>query len=103
MHLFPDLLEEHPAIGQASNTPKEESVVGPLGFEPRTDGLKVSGSSLKTAGAKHLKNARNCRFQLKTAGKTQVSGHLPDTKYDKYDAYEKGGNAGSQAKRAHMC
>ena len=22
---------------------------GPLGFEPRTDGLKVSGSSLKTA------------------------------------------------------
>ena len=49
MHLFPDLLEEHPAIRQASNTPKEESVVGPLGFEPRTDGLKVSGSSFKTA------------------------------------------------------
>ena len=23
--------------------------MGPLGFEPRTDGLKVSGSSLKTA------------------------------------------------------
>ena len=34
-------------------------VVGPLGFEPRTDGLKVSGSSFKTAG------------------KTQVSGHFP--------------------------
>ena len=38
-----------PAIGEACNTPKEESLVGPLGFEPRTDGLKVSGSSLKTA------------------------------------------------------
>ena len=38
-----------PAIAEACNTPKEESLVGPLGFEPRTDGLKVSGSSLKTA------------------------------------------------------
>ena len=28
----------------------DSKVVGPLGFEPRTDGLKVSGSSFKTAG-----------------------------------------------------
>ena len=31
--------------------------MGPLGFEPRTDGLKVSGSSLKTA-AKRTETAR---------------------------------------------
>ncbi len=34
-------------------------VVGPLGFEPRTDGLKVSGSSFKTAG-KTQETARTC-------------------------------------------
>ena len=47
-----------------------DSLVGPLGFEPRTDGLKVSGSSLKTAPKQHgkrTKNARKCRFQAKTA------------------------------------
>ena len=43
-----------------------DSLVGPLGFEPRTDGLKVSGSSSK----------RRQRAS-KTVGKTQVAGHLP--------------------------
>ena len=64
--------------------------MGPLGFEPRTDGLKVSGSSRKTAPKQHgkcTKNSRNCRFQAKRARHNAVSAHLPDTKYDKYDAY----------------
>ena len=42
-------------------------VVGPQGFEPWTDGLKVSGSSFKTARKTH-ENARNCRSQQETAG-----------------------------------
>ena len=65
--------------------------MGPLGFEPRTDGLKVSGSSLRTAPKQpqnSVKSQENAGKQLKTAGKRQVSGHLPDTKYDKYDACE---------------
>ena len=59
-------------------------MVGPLGFEPRTDGLKVSGSSFKTARKTH----ETAGLSRKQQGQTQVSGHLSDTKYDKYDAYE---------------
>ena len=80
-------------------------MVGPLGFEPRTDGLKVSGSSLKTAPKQHgkcTKNARKCRFQAKRARNNAVSAHLPDTKYDKYDAYG-GCKLRSQAKTVHVC
>ena len=72
--------------------------MGPLGFEPRTDGLKVSGSSFKTARKTH----ETAGLSRKQQGQTQVSGHLSDTKYDKYDAYE-GWKRRSQAKRAHMC
>ncbi len=32
--------------------------MGPLGFEPRTDGLKVSGSSFKTARKTHEKRTK---------------------------------------------
>ena len=35
-----------------------------------------------------VKSQENAGKQLKTAGKRQVSGHLPDTKCDRYDAYE---------------
>ena len=35
--------------------------MGPLGFEPRTDGLKVSGSSTKGAPKGHQKGAKNSR------------------------------------------
>ena len=40
-------------------------VVGPLGFEPRTDGLKVSGSSFKTAGKQQGKRRSQATFQPK--------------------------------------
>ena len=36
----------------------DSKVVGPLGFEPRTDGLKVSGSSLKTASKQPQKTGK---------------------------------------------
>ena len=38
-------------------------LVGPQGFEPWTDGLKVSGSSLKTARKMHQKRTKQRRFQ----------------------------------------
>ena len=43
-----------PRIGESDapslHDKNEVWLVGPLGFEPRTDRLKVSGSSFKTAG-----------------------------------------------------
>ena len=42
-----------------------EGLVGPLGFEPRTDGLKVSGSSFKTAGKLQGKRRHQAIFQPK--------------------------------------
>ena len=49
-------------------------VVGPLGFEPRTDGLKVSGSSFKTARKMHEKRPKtpeNAGFRPKEHATTQ--------------------------------
>ena len=39
--------------------------MGPLGFEPRTDGLKVSGSSFKTAGKQQGKRRSQATSQPK--------------------------------------
>ena len=50
---------------QARITQVLGSLVGPLGFEPRTDGLKVSGSSLKTAGKQQGKRRSQATFRLK--------------------------------------
>ena len=50
-------------------------VVGPLGFEPRTDGLKVSGSSLKTAP----KQQGNCRETAQNS--REAAGFRPPFRY----------------------
>ena len=79
-----------------------KSLVGPLGFEPRTDGLKVSGSSLKTARKTHQKRT-----------KLQVSGQK-STKQRRFQAtfqiqtmtnmtILKGQKLRSQAKTVHVC
>ena len=77
-------------------------MVGPLGFEPRTDGLKVSGSSLKTARKTHQKRTN-----------LQVSGQK-STKQRRFQAtfqiqsmtnmtLLKGRKLRSQGKTVHVC
>ena len=76
-------------------------VVGPLGFEPRTDGLKVSGSSFKTAGKTH----ENRTKLQENAGKTQISGRQPGHfryKWRHMATPKKGWNAGFRPKE-HTC
>ena len=72
-----------------------KSLVGPLGFEPRTDGLKVSGSSLKTA--------RNCRKTHESARNNAGLRPLSRYKMATMATPKKRGNCRSQAKRAHVC
>ena len=87
----------HPSIIPALRERHQVSMVGPLGFEPRTDGLKVSGSSFKTAG--------NAGKQQENAGKTQISGR--QTGHFRYKMAtmatpKKGGNSDLRP-RAHTC
>ena len=55
-----------------------EGLVGPLGFEPRTDGLKVSGSRLKRAGAKHQKRPK---MEVSGQKSTQQRSLSPPSRY----------------------
>ena len=80
-------------------------VVGPLGFEPRTDGLKVSGSSLKTAPKMHEKCTK-----LQENAQTRTNSHKnadlrPPSRYKilHMATHKKGWKLRSQAKRAHVC
>ena len=76
--------------------------MGPLGFEPRTDGLKVSGSSLKTA-PKQPQKPGNCRFQAKRARNN--AGFRPPSRYKMATMAtpKKRGKCRPQAKRARVC
>ena len=75
-------------------------LVGPQGFEPWTDGLKVSGSSFKTAGKTH----ENRTKLQENAGKTQISGRQPGHfryKWRHMATPKKGWKRRSQAKTVH--
>ena len=77
-------------------------VVGPLGFEPRTDGLKVSGSSFKTARKMHEK-----RTKLQVSGQKSTKQRRSQPTFQIQSMTNmtllKGCKLRPQAKRAHVC
>ena len=73
--------------------PPDDSEIlgGPSGIRTQDRRIKSQWLQLQDStenARKTHENARNCRSQQETAGTNAVSAHLPDTKYDKYDAYE---------------
>ena len=76
---------------------------GPSGIRTQDRRIKSQWLQLQNSLKTASKNRETAGKQLKTAGKRQVSGHLPDTKWQQWQHLKKRGKCRPQAKRAHMC
>ena len=75
---------------------------GPSGIRTQDRRIKSQWLQLQNSPKTASKNRETAGKQLKTAGKRQVSGHLPDTKWQQWQHLKKGGNAGLRPKK-HTC
>ena len=84
--------------------PPDDSEIlgGPSGIRTQDRRIKSQWLQLQNSLKTASKNRETAGKQLKPAGKRQVSGHLPDTKWRQWRHLKKGGNAGLRPKE-HTC
>ena len=75
---------------------------GPSGIRTQDRRIKSQWLQPQNSPKTASKNRETAGKQLKTAGKRQVSGHLPDTKWQQWQHLKKEGNAGLRPKE-HTC
>ena len=71
---------------------------GPSGIRTQDRRIKSQWLQPQNSPKTASKNRETAGKQLKTAGKRQVSGHLPDTKWQQWQHLKRGGNAGLRPK-----